>query len=92
MAIRVQARRMSTGHQHEHIARLRGVNDQTGAIEEGTRADWVVYVEGGGAAYVADSRGDVAYLGVRVSAWGNRYVQTYADGIWQDNLLALPTY
>jgi len=92
MAIRVQRRHMAGGYRHEHISRLEGTNDQTGAREEGSRADWVAFVERGGQAYVRDARGDVAYLGVRGSALGTKYVQTYADGIWQDNLLALPTY
>jgi hypothetical protein len=31
-----------------------------------------------------------AELGVRVSVAGTRYVQTHADGHWNNNLLALP--
>ncbi len=31
-----------------------------------------------------------ADLAVRVSANGTEYVQTYADGVWNNNLLALP--
>jgi hypothetical protein len=31
-----------------------------------------------------------AWVGVKTSAAGNKFVQTYADGIWKDNLLALP--
>jgi hypothetical protein len=30
-----------------------------------------------------------AWVGVRTSAAGNKFIQTYADGIWKDNLLAL---
>ena len=30
------------------------------------------------------------WVGVKISAAGNKYLQTYADGIWRDNLLALP--
>jgi len=52
----------------------------------------VAFVEGGGEAYVKDARGDVAFLRVRTSVNGIKYVQTYADGIWSDNLLALPRF
>jgi hypothetical protein len=31
-----------------------------------------------------------AWVAVRTSAAGNKFLQTYADGIWKDNLLALP--
>jgi hypothetical protein len=31
-----------------------------------------------------------AWVGVRTSAAGNKFLQTYADGVWKDNLLALP--
>ena len=50
----------------------------------------VAFVEKGGRAYVQDDDGDTAYLRVRQTANGSKYVQTYADGIWSDNLLALP--
>lgn len=33
--------------------------------------------------------GNKAYVGVRTSSAGNKYIQTYADGVWKDNLLAL---
>jgi Protein of unknown function (DUF3892) len=44
-----------------------------------------------GQAYVRDAAGDVAYLYPRENSNGTQYVQTYADGIWKDNLLALST-
>ena len=37
--------------------------------------------------YVSGSRSS-AWVGVRTSAAGNKFLQTYADGIWSDNLLA----
>jgi len=43
-----------------------------------------------GKAYVKDGRGNVAYIGVSESAAGNKYLRTYADGKWTDNLLPLP--
>jgi hypothetical protein len=80
------------GSHHEHISRIQWVEDGTTTKKDNTRAEMVAFVEKGGRAYVRDARGAVAYLGVRVSYAGNKYVQTYADGIWSDNLLALPRF
>jgi hypothetical protein len=41
--------------------------------------------------YVQDAQGRRAYVGVRRPAGGRAYIQTYADGVWTDNLLALDT-
>jgi hypothetical protein len=30
-----------------------------------------------------------AWVGVRTSAAGNKFLQTHSDGVWKDNLLAL---
>jgi len=49
----------------------------------------VEFVEGGGQAYVT-ADGYTAYLRVRPGP--PKYVQTYADGVWKDNLLSLPTF
>ena len=41
--------------------------------------------------YVLDGRtGKRADVGVVRSTHGNPYIRTYADGIWNDNLLSLP--
>ena len=80
------------GRYHEHITHIMWVKDGTTTANVSTRSEMVAFVEQGGRAYVKDARGDVAYLRVRVSSAGNKYVQTYADGIWQDNLLALPRF
>jgi len=77
---------------HEHIAEIETTDDQTKRTVRYSRAQMVAFVEAKGVAYVRDARGDVAYLGVRVSFAGTKYVQTHADGIWNDNLLALPRY
>jgi hypothetical protein len=52
----------------------------------------VAFVEHGEVAYIRDAFGNVAFLGVRVSASGDKYVQTHADGVWTDRLLALPRF
>jgi hypothetical protein len=50
--------------------------------------DWIKTQNG--VASVADARGNKARVGAREHANGTKYVQTYADHIWTDNLLALP--
>lgn len=86
MALRCTAIRMSQGgYHHEHITHI-WTSD--GSVH--TRAWMVAYVEASGSAYVQDAYGNVASLAVRKSSAGNKYVQTYADGTWTDNLLALP--
>jgi hypothetical protein len=80
------------GYHHEHITRIQWIEDGTTDRKDNSRAEMVAFVERGGKAYVQDSRGNRAFLGVRVSTAGNKYVQTYADGVWTDNLLALPRF
>lgn len=93
MSIRCTKVRLSNGgYHHEHITHIAWVQDGTTVEKVSTRAEMVTFVEGGGKAYVKDAKGNIAYLAVRVSSAGNKYVQTYADGIYSDNLLALPRF
>jgi hypothetical protein len=89
MAVRVTARRMVGGQGHQHISHLQWTDPATGAPKTSTRAEMVTFVEGGGQAYVMTG-GYTAYLRVRPGP--PKYVQTYADGVWKDNLLALPLF
>lgn len=50
---------------------------------------------------LSDTKRDRCYVSsVRTSAWvetrtsssGRKFIQTYANGMWRDNLLALPEY
>ena len=91
MAVQVTARRMVGGQGHEHISHLQWIEAGTGAKKTATRAEMVTFVKGGGQAYVS-AGGYTAYLRVRQTAGGTEYVQTYADGVWKDNLLALPLF
>jgi hypothetical protein len=80
------------GIQHEPITYIRWLQNGTTTAKISTPAEMVAFVEDDGKAYVKDSAGDVAFLGVRLSSAGNKYVRTHADGIWNDNLLALPRF
>jgi hypothetical protein len=39
---------------------------------------------------VRDARNNKAHVGTRENANGTKYLQTRADQVWTDNLLALP--
>lgn len=76
---------------HEAIQYLGWINEKTGARGKSSRLEMVKFIEenGIGSAYV-DRGGKIAYLVVRVSPWGNKYVKTIADGKETNNLLELP--
>jgi hypothetical protein len=92
MTIRITAIRREGGSGHEHITRLWSSEDGTGNTWDGTlRATVVSWIEDKGvAAYVKDSYGNRADVEVREPKSGSKYLQTKADGVWTDNLLALP--
>ena len=93
MAIRVTCINKSGGYHadpHHAIERLGWVEDGTGKTDVWTRLqtyDWIKYRNG--VAYVRDSRGNTATVATREHTNGTKFVQTYADGVWTDNLLAL---
>lgn len=94
MAIRVTCINKSGGHHddpHHAISDLGWMNDQTNETGKSSRLqmyDWIKNKNG--VVYVRDSRGNQARVGTREHANGTKYLQTYADGVWTDNLLALP--
>ncbi len=77
------------GTRHEHIQSVRWRNPADGATGESTREVMVDWLRQGNQARVTDGVHDVAVL-VRNAA--PPYIQTFADGVWTDNLLALPRY
>lgn len=94
MAVRIRCIRKDGGnHQnpHEGITHFGWINEQTRALGESTRTQMIDFLENqNGQAYVKDQLGNIAYLEIVNSAWGTRYLRTFADGKWIDNLLALP--
>lgn len=94
MSVRVTCITKSGGyHENPHaaISALGWVNEDTGATGSSTRLvmyDWIK--DKGGYAYVRDARGNEAKVGTAETASGTKYVRTYADRVWTDNLLALP--
>jgi hypothetical protein len=90
MSRNITAIRQSGGDKHQHIVHLWWSERESGTPGNGPRAELVSYIEHGGRAYVDDGRGHIAAVGVVTPTSGPKYVQTHADGVWTDNLLALP--
>lgn len=81
----------SGGTSHEHIAAVKWKNPDNGNSGEATREVMVNYISNqNGAAYVCGSQAHIARVGVVKGT--PSYLRTYADGVWSDNLLALPRY
>lgn len=91
MAIRITAIRLSGGTGHEHITNLWWTNPGTAKTGDNTRAQLVNWIENeDGKAHVEDAAGNRAEVGVVEPAHGAKYLRTYADGKWTNNLLSLP--
>jgi hypothetical protein len=89
--INVTSVHMVGGSEHQHIGSVRWTNPDTGNSGESTRAKMVEWIrDKKGVAHVHGADGSVSQVGV-VDA-NPPYIRTYADGDWNDNLLALPTY
>lgn len=94
MSIRITCIRKSSGFHadpHHAISELGWINEETHETGTSTRLqvyDWIKNQSG--VAYVRDLRGNQAGVGIREHAYGTKFVQTFADRVWTDNLLALP--
>jgi len=79
-----RVRLVAPGTGHEHISYL---GDNTTMW---TRAQIVAWIESGEYGFYTNDGYRKAYVHVRTSSLGTKYVQTYADNVYTDNLLALP--
>jgi hypothetical protein len=76
---------------HHAISSLGWTRETTGEQRKSTREQVYAWLKSqNGHAYVLDKAGNKAYVFPRENAYGARYVQTAADRVWTDNLLALP--
>jgi len=80
---------MSGGQNHEHISEVRWKTRETGERNTSTRQHTVEGINKGGRALVTDG---ARVVEVRVVDADPPYIRTWADGVWTDNLLALPRY
>jgi len=71
------------------IANFGRIDEKTQKIGKSHLSEMIDWVEKGGLAYTRDSYGVVAKLVVRVSKYGNKYLQTVIDGRETNNLLSL---
>jgi len=94
MAIRITCINKSGGYHadpHHAITHLGWVQDGTGQTGKSSRLEVYGWIKNqNGTAYVLDAWGNRAIVGTREHANGTQYLQTYADRVWTDNLLALP--
>lgn len=75
---------------HEGIASFGWVNEETRAKGQSSRAQMLYFLESqNGKAYVKDIFGNDVYIRIWVAASGIKYLRTYVDGKWSDNLLSL---
>ncbi len=92
MAVRIIAVRKDKGNHdnpHEAVSDYKWLNEQDKKSDITPRIDMVNWIEKGGRAYVKDNDGTVSCY-VNVSRAGTKFLQTYADNRWSDNLLSLP--
>jgi hypothetical protein len=75
---------------HEHITHVGGPNPDGIGRWKDTVPNVVRLIENQQHRFFTKEDGASAWVGVRTSAAGNKFLQTHADGVWRDNLLALP--
>ena len=74
---------------HEHITAVGGPNQATGGRRNDTAVSVVRFVDNKVHRFYTEERGARAWVGVNTSGSGLKFLQTYADGVWRDNLPAL---
>ena len=74
---------------HEHITHVGGPSPDGNGRWKDSMPNVVRLIENQLHGFYTKEGNASAWVGVRASAAGNKFLQTYADGIWKDNLLAL---
>jgi hypothetical protein len=82
----------SGGTTHEHISNLKWKNTTTASEGQSTRQQIVDWLDIQGNQAVVQGKTTSVFVGVIRPQSEEPYVRTYADGVWTDNLLALPRY
>lgn len=75
--------------QHEHITHVGGPKPDGAGRWKDTVPNVVALIENKTHRFYTQEGGASVWVGVRTSSAGRKFLQTYADGIWKDNLLAL---
>lgn len=92
MTIRIRRIHLSGGREHQHISSLEWTQENSTVAKVSSRGEIVSFIESKGAAYVLDQSGHRVAVGVVVPSHGDKYLRTHRDGVWTDNLLALPKF
>lgn len=74
---------------HEHITHVGGPNPDGNGRWRDTVPNVIGFIEAKTHRFYTNENGSSVLVGVRTSAAGRKYIQTYANGVWRDNLLAL---
>lgn len=94
MSVRITCISKASGnHDNPHVAisHLGWINEETRESGRSTRLEMYNWIKDhNGYAYVRDGAGNTVRVGTAVSSQGTKYVRTYRDKVWTDNLLALP--
>lgn len=73
---------------HERITHAGGPTPERGGRWQDTVPNIVRFIEAKTHRFYTQQGNARTYVGVRTSANGNKYIQTYANEQWNDNLLA----
>jgi Protein of unknown function (DUF3892) len=75
--------------QHEHITHVGGPKPDGSGRWKDSVPNVVALIENKTHRFYTSEGGASVWVGVRTSTAGRKFLQTHADGIWKDNLLAL---
>lgn len=88
----IGVRKPDRSNPHEAISHYRWYDDVENTRGTDNREELIKWMEKNKvSAYVLDKdTGRKVWCGIRENKYGTKYLQTYADKKWSDNLLALP--
>jgi len=75
---------------HEHITHVGGPAPAGAGRWKDTADNVVRFIDDKVHRFYTEEGGAKAWVGVNTSRAGHKFLQTRADGIWRNNLLALP--
>ena len=91
MAVYIAAVHLTGGTQHENISAVVWVNDSTFRSGISTVDAMVAFIDSGNQVKVSDGTTTV-FVGVVRESNKAPYLRSFADKVWTDNLLSMPTY
>lgn len=82
----------STGYAHEHIAEVEWRNTSDNNIGRSTTPNVVDFIDNKNGDVRVRSTGSDVQVGTVHQQGRASFIRTHANGVWTDNLLALPRY